>query len=897
MNGEDEEQVMRGKTALLAGTFLCAVICSTASAQQSPAELAYKNAKLPVEQRVDDLISRMTLEEKVSQLGHTAQAVPRLGIPEYNWWNEGLHGVARAGNATVFPQAIGLAATFDEPLMHQVAEVISTEFRAKYYATVHPDGSADWYRGLSVWSPNINIFRDPRWGRGQETYGEDPYLTARMGVAFVTGIQGSDPNYLKTVSTPKHFAVHSGPESTRHTVDIQPSRHDLEDTYLPAFRATVIEGKAQSVMCAYNSVNGQPACANTALLEEHLRHDWGFQGYVVSDCGAVTDIFGGHRFSPTPEEGVAAAFKGGMDLICGDYRNAMSTERAAILGAVQKGLLSEADLDRSLRRLFKARFKLGMFDPPSMVPYSAVSAGENDTEAHRQLALRTAREAIVLLKNKDNFLPLKKAPETIAVIGPDSDNLDALEGNYNGTPSRPVTILAGMRSRFPQSKVVYVQGTGLTGPVTAAVPSSALCPDTSCSAHGLSAQYFSNMTLEGEPILNRIDGSVDFEWGDTVISPQLLKNYSVRWSGVLVAPETGDYLIGFTGQDGYRLWFDGGLIVEDWKIHHPASTQTKKIHLEKDRQYTIKIEYFQNIRSSEARLIWSLPDQGSQPALEAARSSELVVVVMGLSPRIEGEEMEVNAEGFAGGDRTRIDLPAPQEQLLERVHALGRPTVLVLMNGSALSVNWADENLSAIVEAWYPGEEGGTAVAEVLAGDYSPAGRLPITFYKSIDQLPAFEDYSMGKRTYRYFDGEPLYPFGYGLSYTTFAYGKPRVDKAKVSAAGEVTVSVDVTNSGMMAGDEVVQLYLTHSGVGGAPLRAMKGFQRVHLDRGQKKTVSFQLRERDLSIVDEAGKHRILPGKVEVWVGGGQPVGRAGLPKAAGVRSEFTIVNPATLPD
>ncbi len=891
------EEFMRKKTALLICTIVCATICSAASAQQSPAEPVYKNPKLPVEQRVDDLISRMTLDEKVSQLGHTAAAVPRLGIPEYNWWNEGLHGVARAGTATVFPQAIGLAATFDEPLMHQVADVISTEFRAKYYATVHLDGSADWYRGLSVWSPNINIFRDPRWGRGQETYGEDPYLTARMGVAFVTGLQGSDPTYLKAVSTPKHFAVHSGPESTRHTVNIQPSRHDLEDTYLPAFRATVTEGKALSVMCAYNSLNGQPACANTSLLEDHLRRDWGFQGYVVSDCGAVTDIFGGHRFSATPEEGVSAAFKAGMDLICGDYRNAMSTERAAILGAVHQGLLSEGDLDRSLRRLFKARFRLGVFDPPSMVPYSAVTAGENDTEEHRRLASRTAREAIVLLKNKDNFLPLKQTPETIAVIGPDADDLDALEGNYNGTPSKPVTVLAGIRKRFPQSKVVYVQGTGLTGPVTAAVPSSVLCPDVSCKDHGLKGEYFSNMTLEGAPILNRIDGSVDFAWGDTGISPELLKNYSVRWTGVLMAPETGDYLIGFTGQDGYRLWFDSHLIVEDWKIHHPASTQTKKIHLEKDRQYPIKIEYFQNIRSSEARLIWSLPDQGSQQALEATGSAGLVVVVMGLSPRIEGEEMEVDAEGFAGGDRTRIDLPAAQEQLLERIHALGKPTILVLMNGSALSVNWADENLPAIVEAWYPGEEGGTAVAEVLAGDYSPAGRLPITFYKSIDQLPTFEDYSMAQRTYRYFDGEPLYPFGYGLSYTTFAYSKPRVDKGKASATEEVTVSADILNSGAMSGDEVVQIYLTHSGVAGAPLRALKGFQRVHLDRGQKKSVSFKLHERDLSVVDEAGKHRILPGKVEVWIGGGQPVGRAGLPKVAGVRSQFTIVHEATLPD
>jgi len=883
------------KINLLACFFLCAALCTTAHPQQgSP---AYKNPKLPIDQRVDDLLSRMTLDEKVSQLGHTAAAVSRLGIPEYNWWNEGLHGVARAGEATVFPQAIGMAATFDEPLIHQIAGVISTEFRAKYSQTVHPDGSSDWYRGLTVWSPNINIFRDPRWGRGQETYGEDPYLTARLGVASVTDLQGNDPNYLKTVATPKHFAVHSGPESTRHTVDVQASRHDMEDTYLPAFRATVMEGKAESVMCAYNSLNGQPACANVALLEEHLRRDWGFQGYVVSDCGAATDIFGGHHFSPTPEQGVSVAFKAGMDLICGDYRNHLSTELAAILGAVHQGLLSEADIDRALRRLFKARFRLGLFDPPSSVPYSRVPPSENDSEAHRQLALRAAQEAIVLLKNKDNFLPLKHAPENIAVIGPNANDLDALVGNYSGTPSRPVTILEGLRKRYPNSKIVNVQGTGLVGPVIKAIPHSALCTDASCKEHGLRADYFANMTLEGTPTLTRTDDAVDFAWGDNGISPQLLKNYSVRWTGVVTPPETGDYLIGFTGQDGYRLWLDGNLLVEDWNIHHPASTLTKKIHLEKEHPYPIKIEYFQNIRSSEARLVWSQPDHGGQEVVNAAKNADLVVMVLGLSPRIEGEEMKVDAEGFGGGDRTRIDLPAPQEKLLERVHAAGKPTVLLLMNGSALAINWADEHMSAIVEAWYPGEEGGTAFAEALAGDFSPAGRLPVTFYKSTDQLPAFEDYAMARRTYRYFGGEPLYAFGYGLSYTSFRYDHPLVDTAGLSTNHSVAVSVDVANTGAMAGDEVVQLYVSHPGIAGAPLRALQGFRRLHLDRGEKKTVTFTLHDRELSLVDDAGQRRILPGKVELWIGGGQPTTRPGLAKTAGVSSQFTITQEAILPD
>jgi beta-glucosidase len=405
------------------------------------------------------------------------------------------------------------------------------------------------------------------------------------------------------------------------------------------------------------------------------------------------------------------------------------------------------------------------------------------------------------------------------------------------------------------------------------------------------------MTLKGTPTMTRTDDAVDFAWGDTGISPQLLKNYSVRWTGVIAPSETGDYSIGFTGQDGYRVWLDSNLMAEDWNIHHPASTLTKKIHLEKDHLYPVKIEYFQNIRSSEARLVWSLPDQDGQEAISAARDADLVVMVLGLSPRIEGEEMKVDAEGFGGGDRTRIDLPAPQEKLLERVHAVGKPTLLLLMNGSPLAVNWADEHLSAIVEAWYPGEEGGTAFAQALAGDFSPAGRLPVTFYKSTDQLPAFADYAMAQRTYRYFGGDPLYPFGYGLSYTSFRYDNSRVDTADLSANHSVIVSVDVTNTGAIAGDEVVQLYLARPGIVGAPLRALKGFQRLYLDRGEKKTVTFTLRDRELSLVDDAGRHRILPGKVDLWIGGGQPTARPGLPKTSGVSSQFTITQETTLPD
>ena len=722
------------------------------------------NPTLPVSERVRALISRMTLEEKAAQLGNAAPAIPRLGVPEYNWWNEGLHGVARAGIATVFPQAIGMAATWDTPLMHRNAGIISTEFRAKYAATVHANGGSDWYRGLTIWSPNINIFRDPRWGRGQETYGEDPFLTARMGVAFITGLQGDDSRYLKTLATSKHFAVHSGPESTRHEADIHPSAHDLEDTYLPAFRATVMQAKVGSVMCAYNAVDGQPACANSMLLEQHLRRDWGFKGYVVSDCGAAADIYlppgQGHHYAPNPEKAVAEAFQAGMDVICGDYRNNMNTEKDPIVKAVRDGLLPESVVDRALERLFTARIELGMFDPPGSNPYAKIPATDNDTAAHREAALRMAEESLVLLKDDGRLLPLAHAPGHIAVIGPNADSLDALVGNYNGTPSNPITVLAGIRQRFPHSQVTYVEGTGLIGPVT------------------------------------------------------------------------------------------------------PAS-----------------------------------PGNSEGAALAAARQADLIVFVAGLSPHIEGEEMKIHAQGFAGGDRTSLDLPAPQEGLLKRVQALGKPVVLVLMNGSALGINWADRHIPAIVEAWYPGEEGGAAVAALLAGDFSPAGRLPVTFYESVEQLPPFDDYSMSNRTYRYFKGEPLYPFGFGLSYTSFRYANAHVSQPSISASKPITVSVDVTNRGGRAGDEVVELYLKHEGVAGAPQRALKGFQRIHLAQGETRRVKFTLRDRALSIVDASGKRRIVPGRVDVWVGGGQPVSRPGLAAAAGAAARFTVTGSRLLPE
>jgi beta-glucosidase len=860
------------------------------AAQPAAADLAnapFRNPALSTEDRVNDLVSRLTLEEKVSQMVHTAAAIPRLGIPQYNWWSEGLHGAAREGVATVFPQAIGLAATFDPDLLKKDADATASEFRAKYEERVQQLGYSDWFHGLTVWSPNINIFRDPRWGRGQETYGEDPFLTAQMGVAYVTGLQGSDPKYLKALSTPKHFAVHSGPEPTRHTVDVVVSNHDLEDTYLPAFRATV-GVRAGSVMCAYNSVDGKPACAQPLLLQEHLRDAWHFQGYVVSDCGAASDIQTGHHYAKTMEEGVAAGVKSGMDIICGIPMPAVTVERDAMLKAVQQGLLSVNDIDQAVKRLFTARMKLGMFDPPDTVPYAKTPLSEVDSEPHRQLALQTGRESLVLLKNSGHFLPLATTYKTIAVIGPNADSVDPLLGNYNGTPSHPVTVLAGIRKRFANSKVLYALGSSLAGPPLSVIPATAL--KNASGQPGLSGEYFKG-TLQGSPLFTRTDPGIDFVWREG--APELKDGFSVRWTGTLVPVTTGDYEIGFTGTDAFHFWLDNQLLGESW-YSDTGKTRLKPIHLEAGHPYAVKIECSHEGSSGLAKLVWHEPGE-KKDYLEVAKQADLIVAVMGLAGELEGEEMPIKIEGFSGGDRTSINLPAAQEQVLKDLVATKKPVVLVLMNGSALAVNWADQNVPAILEAWYPGEEGGTAVAEALAGDFSPGGRLPLTFYKSVDQLPAFEDYNMKGRTYRYFTGEPLYPFGYGLSYATFEYSNLSFERPSLNATDNLTASVDVKNSGKMAGDEVVEVYVSHPGVNGAPIRSLAGFHRVHVEPGATEHVQITVPNRQLSIVQPDGTRKIVAGDMQVWVGGGQPGTGDGM-KTAGVSGSVKITSEAVLP-
>jgi beta-glucosidase len=848
---------------ILLAVVLAALPLSNAQTQSVP---PYKNPNLPIQTRVDDLVSRMTLEEKILQMQNAAPAIERLGIPQYEWWNEALHGVARAGYATVFPQAIGLAATWDTKLMYQVADIISTEARAKHHEAVR-NNQRGRYFGLTFWSPNINIFRDPRWGRGQETYGEDPYLTARMGVEFVKGLQGNDPRYFKVIATPKHYAVHSGPEPERHSFDAVAYERDLRETYLPAFYATITEGKAYSIMCAYNRTNEEPCCANKKLLVDILRREWGFDGYVVSDCGAIRDIWEGHKFVKSEAEASALAVRAGTDLTCGG-------EYVSLAQAVKQGLITEAEIDTSLKRLMTARFRLGMFDPPEMVPYARIPFSQNDTPEHHQLALKTARESIVLLKNANNTLPLKKDLKSIAVIGPNADAPEVLWGNYYGRPSTLITPLAGIKNAVsPNTKVIYAVGSTRAGEAVVPVPASALSP-------GLKAEYFNNEELRGPAATVRTDERINFDWGRYKPTPELTENsFSVRWTGKLTPAESGRYTLGFSADDGARLYLDGQLFVEAWSSN-PKKTVTKEVTLEAGHSYDLRMEYFQHNRESNARLVWSYPrlvERQIEEAVNAAKEADVSVLVLGISAGLEGEEMTVNVEGFRGGDRTDLSLPKPQEELLKAVVATGKPVVVVLLSGSALAVNWANDNAPAILHAWYPGGEGGTAIADVLFGDYNPAGRLPVTFYKSVDQLPPFTDYSMAGRTYRYFKGEPLYPFGFGLSYTKFDYSNLKLSAKSVKAGEPIKVTVDVKNTGDREGDEVVQLYLTDVAASApVPIRALVGFDRISLRPGEKRSVTFTITPRQMSLIDNHGKRIIEPGEFLVGIGGSQSAALSG---------------------
>ncbi len=861
-----------GICSIAAGLF-CGVVL-TAFAQDA-AKPAYLNPSLRAEQRAADLVHRMTLEEKASQLLNQARAIPRLKVPAYDWWSEALHGVAVNGT-TEFPEPVGLAATFDPPTIHQMAIAISTEARVKHMQD-EKAGHSNIFEGLDFWAPNINIFRDPRWGRGQETYGEDPFLTARMGVAFVTGMQGDDPKYYRVISTPKHFAVHSGPESTRHTANVDVSKHDEIDTYLPAFRATVTEAKAGSVMCAYNRINGQPACANQFLLEDQLRGKWGFKGYVVSDCGAVTDIFNGHKFTKSQPEASALSLKRGMDNECGDFLAKVKDDHdyRPYLDAVKQGFLKESDIDVPLVRLFTARMKLGMFDPPDMVPYSKIEEKELDSADHRDLALKIANESMVLLKN-DGVLPLKNSGAKIAVVGPLADQTKVLLGNYNGVPTHTVSILEGIKKEFAGAHVQYVEGTQFLSKKAEPVPTKAFMTD---GKPGLKASYsetagmdLTNPSTKPAVIVSRVEPTIDAGAQPYPKETEGKGSMLVTYEGTLTAEQTGDYNLGIQANGFSQVMLNGKQVAMDWQSDG-ADAKLGRVHLEAGKPNELKVTYTQGEQAHAlAKLVWSKVDLNPQPeAIAAAKDADVIVAVVGITSELEGEEMQVNEDGFKGGDRTSIDLPKPEQDLLMALSATGKPLVVVLTNGSALGVNWANEHANAIVDAFYPGEEGGTAVAQTLSGKNNPGGRLPVTFYKDVSQLPPFEDYAMKGRTYRYFDGKPLYPFGFGLSYTKFSYSGLTVPSEAVEAGKSMTAEVTVTNNGTRAGDEVAQLYLSFPNVPGAPLRALRGFKRVHLEAGASQKLTFELKPRDMGMVTEKGEPIIAEGAYTVSVGGGQP--------------------------
>jgi len=866
---------------------MTALPCSVqAQILTAPSSAPWFDTALPIDQRADALIAQMTIDEKASQLVNQSRAIPRLGVPAYNWWNEALHGVARNGYATVFPEPMGLAASFDPTLVHDMAVAIATEARVKY-DTALKSGNVGIYQGLTFWSPNINIFRDPRWGRGQETYGEDPFLTGKFGVAFITGMQGGDPDHPRVVATAKHFAAHSGPEATRHEVDVPASLHDMEDTYLPAFRAAMVDGKARSLMCAYNRVNGQPACASDFLLNDTLRRDWGFKGYVVSDCDAILDIQRGHKFTQTVAQAAAVSLEHGVDNDCADFSapTLTSADYDRYADAMKQNLVPMAVVDASLKRLFTARMQLGMFDPVGSGPYGNIPASELDSPAHRALALKAARESMVLLKN-NGLLPLKKSVKRIAVVGPLADEVAVLLGNYNGTPTHAVTALAGIKAAFPGAAVTFAPGTTRFLRDGEIIPSAVL--RTADGQPGLKAEIWRGPDFAGTPAISRTDATVNYtrEMAKALPDAPVL---SARWSGTLVPAESGLYSISVEGPHE-KMWIDGKLVAED-NQSNPRQPKAVEMRLEQGRRYAIRIE--QNPGTGPIiALRWTRIDPDALAhAVEAAKNADVVVAVVGITSALESEETQIDIPGFKGGDRTSLDLPAEEQAILEAVKKTGKPMAVVLMNGSALAVNWAAANADAILDAWYPGEEGGTAIGQTLSGDNNPAGRLPVTFYKSVNDLPPFDDYSMANRTYRYFKGKPLYPFGHVLSYTRFAYSGLKLSAATLAAGGNLGVDVTVKNTGKLAGDEVAQLYLSFPSAPGMPVRALRGFQRVSLKPGESRTLHFDLSPRDLSSVTAAGARIVAPGAYRLSVGGGQPGA-----SVASVAGGFTVTGQSALP-
>ncbi len=853
-------------TALLLGA------CTHKQAVNESEVPAYLDTTLSLDTRVEDLVSRMTLSEKISQLYNEAPAIERLGVDQYNWWNEALHGVARAGKATVFPQAIGMAAAFNKPLMYDVATAISDEARAKHHYFTNND-VVFRYTGLTFWSPNVNIFRDPRWGRGQETYGEDPYLTGTLGIEFITGLQGHDEKYLKTSAMAKHYAVHSGPEKSRHSDNYEALRKDMHETYLPAFRMAVKDADVESIMCAYNRVNGEPACGNDYLLQDLLREKWGFDGHVVSDCGAIDDFYAesAHNVVRAPAAAAAWALTTGTDLDCGTGRLSTFTN---LHFALQRGMVTEAQIDNAVENLFRTRFKLGMFDPADQVPFTDIPMSVVGSEEHLELALKIAEQSLVLLKN-DGLLPLK-AGTKVAVIGPNATNPAILVGNYHGDPIKPITPLEGIRQQVGADNVLYAPGSPLIADIYGhyqPIPASALFHRTESGElqRGLKAAYYdatlettlgAKPTMAAEPSMERIDDNIDFFWKRSPIDDSVWDEFGVVWEGVLVPEESGEFRF-----DSIAKVAIDGQVVEG------------SIALQAGEEYPFRAEVIfsrvwwgNNALEPQVQVSWvnTSRDLG-QEAIAAAQDADVILFMGGISPLLEGEEMSVELEGFDHGDRTSLDLPQEQQALLKRLEALNKPMVLVNFSGSAMALNWADENLNAIIQAFYPGEATGTALANVLWGEVSPSGRLPVTFYQGVEDLPGFKDYSMENRTYKYYEGKPLYPFGHGLSYSDFTYTGLQAPQS--IAAGEgLDLQVTLKNNGPMDAAEVTQVYLTMLDAPvRVPQRALVAYTRTALANGEATEISLTVAPDQLRYVDNQGNHQVYSGRVKITVGSGQP--------------------------
>ena len=836
-------------------------LCSFCLLFSCTQKLPYQDTSLSAEQRAEDLLPRLTLEEKVSLMQNSSPAIPRLGIKEYDWWNEALHGVGRAGLATVFPQAIGMGASFNDSLLYEVFNATSDEARVKS-RIFSEEGLLKRYQGLTFWTPNVNIFRDPRWGRGQETYGEDPYLTGQMGVAVVRGLQGTeDGKYDKLHACAKHYAVHSGPEWNRHSFDAENiDPRDLWETYLPAFKDLVQTADVKEVMCAYNRFEGEPCCGSNRLLMQILRDEWGYRGIVVSDCGAISDFYrpGTHETHPDKEHASAGAVISGTDLECGGAY-------ASLTEAVKAGLIDEKQIDVSLKRLLTARFELGEMDETpawSEIPSSVLNSKE-----HQALALRMARESLVLLQNKNNVLPLNTNLK-VAVMGPNANDSVMQWGNYNGIPAHTVTLLEAVRAKLPAGQIIYEPGCDRTNRTAL----QSLFDECSINGKpGFAAEYWNNRNQEGDVVAtDQISTPFHFATtGATTFAPGVeLTDFSARYESVFRPSKSGNVDFRFQLDGEVVLTIDGEQVAQKAYVKNPTNLYT--LQAKAGKEYRIEIRFKQ--RNERATLDFDLGKEVNvnlNTAVEKVKDADIILFAGGISPSLEGEEMPVTIPGFKGGDRTDIELPAVQRDLLKALQKAGKKIIFINYSGSAMGLVPEAGICDAILQAWYPGQAGGTAIVDVLLGDYNPAGRLPVTFYKSIAQVPDFEDYSMKGRTYRYMQQEPLFPFGHGLSYTDFTYGEAELSKNTIAKGENVVLTIPVSNAGQRDGEEVVQVYLKRPGDKEGPRYTLRAFKRVHIPAGKTEQVVIPLTRESFEWFDsETNTMRPLEGTYELLYGG-----------------------------